>query len=83
MLARLREDDRAIVLLERAVEGGFAAPFHLSGDPWFAPIRGSAGFARILAAARDREMTARSAFVALDGPALLAGSARHHSSGTR
>jgi DNA-binding winged helix-turn-helix (wHTH) protein/tetratricopeptide (TPR) repeat protein len=71
MLARVREDDFALELLRRAVTGGFACPLHMSADPWFDPLREGRAFGEILSLARDRQTTARAAFVALRGDELI------------
>ena len=83
MLARLREDAFALELLRRAVTGGFACPFHLSADPWFEALRENREFNEILALAREQQMTARAAFVALHGDELLQASATAASSARR
>ena len=70
MLARLREDAFALEMLRQAV-AGFTCPFHMSADPWFDGLRDGAEFKELLALAREKEMTARAAFVALHGDELL------------
>ena len=61
--------------------GGFTCPFHMSADPWFETLRESREFNEILALAREKQMTARAAFVALHGDELLQGAASGAASG--
>ncbi len=52
--ALLGHDDKALDFLNRAVEGGFHCPNHISGDPDLTSIRDSEGYRRALATARDK-----------------------------
>jgi eukaryotic-like serine/threonine-protein kinase len=71
MLARLGHDAGALTILRRAVDQGFACPFHLSSDPAFEPLRGRPEFENTLALARQKQASAHAAFAALRGYELL------------
>jgi DNA-binding winged helix-turn-helix (wHTH) protein/tetratricopeptide (TPR) repeat protein len=71
ILARLREDELALRMLRRAVDGGFTCPTHVADDPAFDHLRGHSAFAEILNTARQRQAEAQAVFAALGGYELI------------
>ncbi len=71
ILARLREDQLALTMLRRSVEGGFTCPSHLVSDPAFDPLRGQPEFEAIVDRARQQQAAAHAVFAALRGDQLL------------
>jgi hypothetical protein len=69
VLARLRET-RSRWALHRA-SPAVHLPFHMSNDPWFETLRDTRAFNEIVALTREKQTTARAAFVALKGDDLL------------
>jgi TolB-like protein len=71
MLARLREHDAAICLLERAISGGFFCLPALERDPWLDPLRKTAAFTTLVGRAERSHRAAAEAFVELGGSQFL------------
>jgi DNA-binding winged helix-turn-helix (wHTH) protein/tetratricopeptide (TPR) repeat protein len=71
VLARLREREAALALLERAVSGGFFCLAPLERDPWLDSLRKKPGFTRLLRQAEARHQEALLAFERLDGENIL------------
>jgi len=61
VLARLREDGRALTLLRRSVEGGYCCPDHLAADPAYDHLRSDGEFDAILQLAEAKRTAERSA----------------------
>jgi hypothetical protein len=72
ILARLREIDACLDMLERIVEQGFYCSSILMRDPWLDPIRGRSRFADIVRRADARTFEAQAEFQRLNGERLLA-----------
>jgi hypothetical protein len=70
-LAYIKEEDRAIALLFRAVEQNFICEFSLTHDPWFDPLRSHARYAELLQTATQCRRQAHTAFVEAGGELLL------------
>jgi DNA-binding winged helix-turn-helix (wHTH) protein len=69
--AKLGEINLANSLLAQSVDAGFFSTVTLQQDPWLAPLRSTAEFARIFESAEAREKKARTAFLNADGERLL------------
>jgi len=69
--AKVGETDRALALLERAVNRNFTVPTTLEVDPWLESLRGDLRFERLLLHARDTQRHAAELFVRSNGPRLL------------
>jgi serine/threonine protein kinase/tetratricopeptide (TPR) repeat protein len=70
-LAYLGDAGRATLLLNRIVDGGYFCYPQIASDPWLDPIRGDAGFKRILDRAQALHQQAIEVFMAEGGPPLL------------
>jgi serine/threonine protein kinase/tetratricopeptide (TPR) repeat protein len=70
-LAYLGDAGRANYVLNSAVEGGYFCYPQMASDPWLDPIRGDAGFERILDRSRALHQEAKEVFTAEGGPRLL------------
>ncbi len=70
-LAFLRDVGRATQVLESTVDGGYYCYPQMASDPWLDPIRGDAGFKRILRRAQVLHQEAIEVFNAEGGPPLL------------
>ena len=70
-LAYLGETERAVVILNRAVDGGFFCHQMLAGDAWLHPLRATPGFAGILERAFQRHTIAARRFVEAGGERIL------------
>jgi non-specific serine/threonine protein kinase len=69
--ARLGDRPRALVLLGRAVEGGYHVPSFMKTDPWLDSLRGEPEFERLVLLAESGSAEARAAFVAAGGDRAL------------
>ena len=69
--AMMKDHETALILLERAVDGGFHCPLAFETTPLLDGLRGSPRFVRILALARDGHDQALIAFTKADGHRLL------------
>jgi TolB-like protein len=67
----LREADRALLALERAVAGGFFSFPFMADDPWLEPLADHARFADLRAHVEQRHRAAAEQFERAGGPALL------------
>jgi serine/threonine protein kinase len=72
ILARLREIDACLDMLERIIEQGFYCSSIMMRDPWLDPIRGRSRFADIVRRADARTFEAQAEFQRLNGERLLA-----------
>jgi serine/threonine protein kinase len=63
----------ALVMLDRAVAGGFLCPVSMRTDTIFDPIRETQEFRRLLAIADEGHLQARAAFERAGGPHILKG----------
>jgi serine/threonine protein kinase len=70
-LAYLSDIGRATHVLKSTVDGGYFCYPQVASDPWLDPIRGDAGFKRILDKARVLNQEAIEVFRAEGGPPLL------------
>jgi predicted Zn-dependent protease len=69
--AYLGDAGRATRVLQETVDGGYFCYPQLASDPWLDPIRGDAGFQRILHRAQALHQEAIDVFTAEGGPGLL------------
>ena len=69
--ARLGESEQAMVLFERAVNGGFMCDQAFVRDPWLAGLIDSGRLHGLLGQARDGSAKARTLYVSAGGPQLL------------
>ena len=65
------EWEKTTEALADVVESGYFNYPALAGDPWLAPLRGQAGFERILQRAAARHAAAESRFLEAGGSRLL------------
>ncbi len=70
-LAYLSDIARATYVLKSTVDGGYFCYPQMASDPWLDPIRGDAGFQRILDRAQVLHQEAIEVFRAEGGPPLL------------
>ncbi len=70
-LSFLGDKERALALLNQAVEGGFYPYRFLARDPWLDALRGEARFTRIVRRAEARYREALTAFVQSGGDRVL------------
>lgn len=70
-LALAGERERALVMLERSLDGGFSCREFMARDPWLESIRTEPRFATLLERAEKREIESRRAFIAAGGGLLL------------
>jgi eukaryotic-like serine/threonine-protein kinase len=70
-LSYLREEDEALEMLSRSIEGGFFCYPAMVRDPWLDPLRSRPEFTAILRKCRQLHREASAAFLALGGDALL------------
>lgn len=70
-LGRIDATDRALAMLNCAVDGGFLCTFPLERDPWLASVRTTAGYSDLLGKARERQAEAHAAFLASGGEEIL------------
>jgi TolB-like protein/tetratricopeptide (TPR) repeat protein len=71
VLARVHEFARAFMVLRRTIDGGFACPAALDGEPSLRALHGRAEFEMLQAAVERRHRQALEAFDAAGGNALL------------
>ncbi len=71
VMARLGGNDRALALLERTVQRGYAIPTTLQQNAWLSPLRELPAFQELVAEAMARHRQAVDAYAAADGPAVL------------
>jgi TolB-like protein/tetratricopeptide (TPR) repeat protein len=70
-VAHVGQHDRALALLDEIVERGYLGVSQIARSPWWASVRETAEFARIVAKAAERRETVRKAFVEAGGEELL------------
>lgn len=70
-LAHLGDPDEAFVLLERAIDGGFACLSTLERDPWLDPLRTRSTFTTLMRRAESVHRSAETAFARLRGHQFL------------
>ena len=69
--ARLGDGERALLLLDRAVIGGFVCHPAFIRDPWLAPLAGNARFDRVMQQAHEASASARILYASAGGPQLF------------
>lgn len=74
-IAYLQEQEEALNVLERAIEGGFFCYPAMATDAWLDPLRGTKRFAELLRAARDKTREAEEIYLSYGGASLLGVSA--------
>src|SRR5579872_2430770 len=70
-LAYLGDIARATLVLRATVDGGYFCYPQMASDPWLNPVRGDAGFSRIIDEAHALHQEAIDVFKAEGGPRLL------------
>jgi eukaryotic-like serine/threonine-protein kinase len=70
-LAKIGEDEKAIELLLRVIEGGYLCATGLKRDPWLADLHRAPQFDELMRMATQRSQQAHEAFAKADGPKLL------------
>ena len=71
LLARVGDPERAVDMIEKAVDGGYLVAPALAKDPVLDPLRGQARFEALLARAESRREAALAAFRQAGGESLL------------
>jgi hypothetical protein len=70
-LARINEQERAIAMLSRVIDGGFLCATAISRDPWFASLPSSPDYVELMRIAELKRRKAHSAFLAAGGEQLI------------
>jgi serine/threonine protein kinase len=70
-LAKIGENERAIELLHRVIEGGYSCATGLKRDPWLAGLHCVPHFDEVMRLAVQRSIESHEAFLGADGPKLL------------
>src|SRR6202162_6085291 len=69
-LARINEQERAITMLSRVINGGFLCGAAISRDPWFASLRSSPHYVELMRNAEIHRGKVHAAFLAAGGEQL-------------
>jgi eukaryotic-like serine/threonine-protein kinase len=70
-LSRINEQERAITMLSRVVDGGFLCGTAISRDPWFASVRSSPHYAELIRKMEKQRCKVHDAFFAAGGEQLI------------
>jgi serine/threonine protein kinase len=70
-LARINEQERAISMLSRVIDGGFLCGTAISRDPWFASLRSSSHYVELMRNAALQRSKVKAAFLAAGGEQLI------------
>ncbi|MGH7581089.1 MAG: hypothetical protein ACREM9_12995, partial [Gemmatimonadales bacterium] len=70
-LAYLGEIGQSLLMLTRAVQGGYHCPAALTRDPWLDPVRGELEFVRLVRAAESGRARAAEAYARAGGERIL------------
>jgi serine/threonine protein kinase len=69
-LARINEQERAITMLSRVIDGGFLCETAISRDPWFVSLRCSPRYVELMRNAEMKRFKVHAAFLAAAGDQL-------------
>ena len=70
-LARINEQERAITMLSRVIDGGFLCGTAISRDPWFTSLRSSPNYVDLMRTAELQRSKVHAAFLAAGGEQLI------------
>jgi hypothetical protein len=70
-LARINEQERAITMLSRVIDGGFLCGTAISLDPWFASLRSSPHYLELMRKAEIQRSNVHASFLAAGGEQLI------------
>ncbi|HEV7511514.1 MAG TPA: hypothetical protein VGO27_07425 [Candidatus Acidoferrum sp.] len=70
-LARINQQERAITMLSRVIDGGFLCGTAISRDPWFTSLRSSPNYVDLMRTAELQRSKVHAAFLAAGGEQLI------------
>ncbi|MGB9458297.1 MAG: protein kinase [Bryobacteraceae bacterium] len=70
-LARINEQERAMVALSKVIDGGFLCASSLARDPWLESLHGAPGYAELAQKAERRRLKIHVAFLDAGGEQVL------------